>query len=87
LAFSTRDDTYRVKLPPGAKVVSAPLEVSHQSAFGAYSVSLEQKPGEVVVHSRLEVKATRIKPREYAAWKKFCADADQALSHRLILTR
>ena len=87
LAFSTRDDTYRIKLPAGAKVVSAPPEVNHQSAFGAYSVSVEQKPGEVIVHSRLEVKATRIKPREYNAWKKFCADADQALSHRLIVTR
>ncbi|HEY6727685.1 MAG TPA: DUF3857 and transglutaminase domain-containing protein, partial [Polyangiaceae bacterium] len=87
LAFSTRDDTYRIKLPAGAKVVSAPPDVSHQSAFGAFSVKLEQKPGEVIVHSRLEVKATRIKPRDYNAWKKFCADADQALSPRLIVTR
>lgn len=87
LAFSTRDDTYHIKLPAGAKVITAPPEVNHRSAFGAYSVDVEQKPGEVIVKSRLEVKATRIKPSQYAAWKKFCADADQALSHRLTVSR
>ncbi len=87
LAFSTRDDTFHIKLPPGSKVVSAPPEVNQQSPFGAYSVEVEQKPGELIVKSRLEVKATRIEPNQYAAWKKFCAAADQALSHRLIVTR
>jgi cellulose synthase operon protein C len=87
LAFSTRDDTYRIKLPLGSKVISTPPSVREETEFGGYSISVEQKPGEVVVKSRLVVKADRIKPNQYPAWKKFCAAADQALSHRLIISR
>jgi tetratricopeptide (TPR) repeat protein/transglutaminase-like putative cysteine protease len=87
LAFSTRENTYRVRLPAGSKVVSAPPNVSKSTAFGSYSVKVEQKPGEVVVTSSLAVKASRIKPAEYSMWRQFCADADQAMAHRLIVSR
>jgi hypothetical protein len=87
LAFSSRDDTYQVKLPAGSSVISAPPETKVETPFGAYSVSVQQQPGEIVVKSRLELKATRIKPAKYAAWRQFCAAADQALSHRLIISR
>jgi hypothetical protein len=68
-------------------VVSAPPNVSKSTAFGSYSVKVEQKPGEVVVTSSLAVKASRIKPAEYSKWRQFCADADQAMAHRLIVSR
>ena len=87
LAFSTRDDTYRIKLPPGSQVVSEPPAVNKEDRFGAYSIAVERKPGEVVIKSRLELRATRIEPSQYSAWKRFCAEVDQAFSHRLIVTR
>jgi tetratricopeptide (TPR) repeat protein/transglutaminase-like putative cysteine protease len=83
IAFTTLDDTYRVKLPPGAKLVSAPEDRSGSSAFGTYSVKVEQQKGEVVVRSKLQVKVSRVEPADYAAWKKFCEEADSAFSPRL----
>jgi hypothetical protein len=87
LAFSTRANTYRIRLPAGAKVISAPPNVSKRTPFGSYSVQVEHKPGEVVVTSRLSVEASRIEPREYPKWRQFCTDADQAMAHRLIVSR
>jgi tetratricopeptide (TPR) repeat protein len=83
IAFTTVDDTYRIKLPGGAKVVSAPESREGTSPFGSFSIKVEQGKGEIVVHSKLQVKASRIEPRDYQAWKRFCEDADSAFSPRL----
>jgi cellulose synthase operon protein C len=85
IAFTTIDDTYRIKLPGGAKVVSAPESREGTSPFGSFSIKVEQGKGEVVVRSKLQVKASRIEPRDYQAWKRFCEDADSAFSPRLVV--
>jgi cellulose synthase operon protein C len=85
LGFSTIDDTFTVKLPGGMKVVSAPPNTSADTPFGSYSVQVETQPGQVVIKSRVLLRTTRIRPKDYPAWKKFCAAADEALSRRLIL--
>ncbi len=85
LAFSTIDDTFTVKLPPGTKVLSAPPDASGDTPFGSYSVKVEQQSGQVVVRSRLAVKVQRITPAQYAAWRTFCGNADQALDARLVV--
>jgi cellulose synthase operon protein C len=85
LGFSTLDDTFVVKLPAGMKVASAPPNASADTPFGSYSVQVETQPGQVTVKSRLLLRTTRIRPADYAAWKKFCAAADQALSPRLVV--
>jgi tetratricopeptide (TPR) repeat protein/transglutaminase-like putative cysteine protease len=85
IAFTTIDDTYRIKLPPNAKVVSGPVERSASTPFGSFSVKVEQGRGEVIVKSRLEVKVSRVEPSDYKAWKRFCEDADSAFSPRLMV--
>ncbi len=85
LAYPTRNDTFVVKLPPGSKVVSAPPDVSGSTRFGSYSVKVEKQTGQVTVKSHLEVKVSRVTPSEYAAWKKFCAAVDRALTPRLVV--
>ncbi|RYZ07258.1 MAG: DUF3857 domain-containing protein [Myxococcales bacterium] len=85
VAFTTIDDTYRVKLPAGSKVVSAPVPVEKTTPFGAYSVKVEQAHGEVVVKSKLSIKVPRIDPSDYQAWKRFCEEADSAFSPRLLV--
>jgi tetratricopeptide (TPR) repeat protein len=85
IAFTTLDDVYRIKLPPGAKVVSSPEDRAASSAFGSYSVKVEQQKNEIVVRSKLQVKVSRIEPADYAAWKRFCEQADSALSPRLLV--
>jgi hypothetical protein len=85
LGFTTIDDTYVVKLPPGMKVTSVPTDKKGVTAFGRYLVDVEQQPGQVTIKSRLEIKASRIRPSEYDAWKKFCAEVDRALSPELVV--
>jgi tetratricopeptide (TPR) repeat protein/transglutaminase-like putative cysteine protease len=85
IAFTTLEDTFRIKLPQGAKVISSPPNAEASSPFGSYSVKVEQGRGEVLVKSRLSVTAARIEPEKYAAWKAFCQAADVALSPRLLV--
>jgi tetratricopeptide (TPR) repeat protein len=85
IAFTTIDDVYRVKLPPGGKIASLPDERANTSPFGSYSLKVEQAHGEVVVRSKLQVKVSRIEPADYKAWKRFCEEADSAFSARLLV--
>ncbi len=83
--FSTRDDTFVVKLPPGARVVSAPRPVRVDTPFGSYSIEVDQKGRRVEVRTRLSLKVDRVTVAQYPAWKRFCAQVDQALGHRLVI--
>lgn len=84
-SFSTIDDTFVVKLPPGAKVKSTPNTAEGSSPFGSYKVEASVQGGQVTVKSRVEVSATRITPKQYPAFKKFCEDVDRALAGRLVV--
>ncbi|MCA9600261.1 MAG: DUF3857 domain-containing protein [Myxococcales bacterium] len=81
--FSTQEDTFVLKLPAGMKLTSAPPEKNVDTPFGSFSVKVSEEPGQITVKSRLAVKVMRIHPKDYAAWKKFCADADSALTPRV----
>jgi len=85
IAFTTLDDTYRIKLPAGAKVISLPQATEGNSPFGSFSVKVDVLRGEVVVRSRLAIQASRIEPKDYPAWKRFCEAADSAFSPRLLV--
>jgi tetratricopeptide (TPR) repeat protein/transglutaminase-like putative cysteine protease len=85
IAFSELRDTFVVDLPAGIKVVSAPETKNGDSRFGWYSVVVEQQPDKVTVKSRLGLKVTRVVPKDYAAFKAFCAEADRALGARLVV--
>jgi cellulose synthase operon protein C len=85
LAFTELRDTYVVDLPPGARVVSAPESKEGNSDFGSYSVAFEKQGDKVRVKSRLGIKVPRVKPAEYPAFKRFCEEADRALSPRLVI--
>jgi hypothetical protein len=85
LAFSTLEDLYTVKLPPGSKVISAPINASQDGPFGSYSVNVQTDHDQVTVSSRISVKVDRVTPKDYPAWKSFCEAADRALSPRLVI--
>jgi cellulose synthase operon protein C len=84
--FSSRKEKVTVKLPPGAKVDIAPPHTTHDSRFGSFSVHVEQEGQTVVVTSALSLKVDRVKPKDYADFRKFCVAADQAMGHRLVVT-
>jgi len=83
LAIPGVEETFVVTLPAGTPLLGAPPEASGSGPFGSYSVSVERRANEVTVKSRLLVRATRIKPADYAAWRRFCDEVDRAFSPRL----
>jgi tetratricopeptide (TPR) repeat protein/transglutaminase-like putative cysteine protease len=83
--LGTLDDTFTVKIPAGMRIVSAPPETKKDGPFGSYSVTVERDAGKVVVRSRLVMKVLTVLPEQYAAFKQFCADADSAMTPRLVL--
>jgi hypothetical protein len=85
LAFSELRDTFTIELPAGMKVVSAPDPANGDSRFGWYSVAVEKQTDKITVKSRLGLKVTRVAPKDYAAFKAFCVEADRALGARLLV--
>lgn len=84
--FSTRKETVTLKLPPGARIDAMPPESSHESRFGSYSVKVERQGQTITVESSLSLSVDRVTPKDYTAFRNFCVMADQALSHRLVVT-
>jgi tetratricopeptide (TPR) repeat protein/transglutaminase-like putative cysteine protease len=84
LGFSTIDDTFVIKLPPGMKMKSGPQAASGTSQFGSYKVEVTEQAGQVTVKSRVELTAARVKPAQYPAFKAFCEAVDRALGTRLV---
>jgi hypothetical protein len=67
-------------------VVAGPPDASGSGRFGSYSVKTTQDGREVVITSRLALEVTRIAPADYPAFRKFCQEVDQAMSHRLLVS-
>jgi hypothetical protein len=85
LGFSNIDDTVVIKLPPGYRVVTAPEAASIVGPFGTFSLKVERQPGTFTARTKLSITATRITPKEYAAWRRFCGEVDRAMSPRLVI--
>jgi hypothetical protein len=86
VSFSTVEDAFVVKLPPGRKVESAPPSSKGSSRFGSYSVDVHQEAGQVTVKSVVKLRTGRVSPKQYPAFKKFCEDVDRALGGRLVVS-
>ena len=80
-------DERTIKLPAGMKVESAPDPVHLDTPFGKVDLTVESQAGKVVVKSRIALTKSRISPSEYAAFRKFCQSADDALDEKLVLSR
>jgi tetratricopeptide (TPR) repeat protein len=85
VAFSELRDTFTIELPAGTKVVSAPEPANGDSRFGWYSVAVEKQADKITVKSRIGLKVARVAPKDYAAFKAFCVEADRALGARLLV--
>jgi transglutaminase-like putative cysteine protease len=85
VGFSSRTERTRVRLPAGAQVVAGPPDAQASSRFGSYAVQTTRDGKDVVVESRLSLDVTRVPPADYAAFRKFCQEVDQAMSHRLLV--
>jgi tetratricopeptide (TPR) repeat protein len=82
---STTDNDWTIKLPAGARVMSAPKPVEVASPFGKFVLSVEQSGGAVHVTSSLAITRLRIPVAEYPALRAWCEQVDRALSQRLVV--
>ncbi|HSC87388.1 MAG TPA: DUF3857 domain-containing protein [Polyangiaceae bacterium] len=83
--FSTRREETEVELPAGYEVEASPPNVERTTRFGSFGVVYEKQGRKVTVKSHLSLTVDRVRPDDYQEFRKFCAEADQALSHRLLL--
>lgn len=83
----TRTDTFAVKLPAGFRVTSAPKDVTLTSPFGNFSLHSQIQANQVVVTTTIQLLAERVAPRDYKAFREFCASVDKALEPRLQIGR
>lgn len=83
--IGTLDNVFVIRLPAGVKVKSLPPSAKGETRFGSYSVGIEEQQGKIVVHSRLTIRVFDVTPNDYAAWRAFCAEADAALTPRLVV--
>ncbi len=78
-------DTFVVDLPPGAKLVSQPETTKLEGPFGWVTINVEKQGDHVTVKTRVGMRVQRVVPADYPAFKRFCEDADRALSARLVV--
>ncbi len=82
----TQVDDWSVRLPPGAKVKSAPSSARGTSPFGRYEVAVESAATSLHVKTTVTLTRTRIAPSEYAAFRAWCEEVDRALGLRATVT-
>jgi transglutaminase-like putative cysteine protease len=87
LSVPARQDTFSVRLPPGYRVTAAPRDVAIESQFGNFWIRSESAAGKISVKTYVAFTKKRIKPQEYAAFRKFCTEIDRALEPRLQIGR
>jgi hypothetical protein len=85
-ALSTQENETVVKLPPGAKVLSAPRAAGGQSPFGFYKVDVETTGNVVRVKTTVAITRPRIGVAEYGAFRAFCEQADRELGQSMTFT-
>lgn len=78
----TQVDDWTVRLPPGAKVKSAPQASKGSSPFGSYEVDVESSAGALHVKTMVTLAKTRILASEYPAFRAWCEQVDRALGQR-----
>ena len=84
-AFPALEEDFEIALPPGYEVRSLPPSTRGSSPFGSYAIDARQEGGKVFVSNRLALAVSRVKPEQYAEFRKFCQAADAAFEPRLVL--
>ncbi len=78
----TERDEWSVHLPAGSRVTSAPVSASGASAFGMYSLVVEQGPDSIRVDTTVALTKTRVPAGEYPEFRRWCELVDNALGQR-----
>ena len=78
----TQEDDWTVRLPPGARVRSAPSSSNGSGPFGAFSVAVTNSATSLHVKTTVSLTKTRVADDEYPAFRSWCEQVDRALGAR-----
>jgi tetratricopeptide (TPR) repeat protein len=81
----TQQDDWTVRLPPGAKLKSAPVSAQGSSPFGTYAVDVTADSTSLHVKTTVTLAKTRVTAEEYAAFRAWCEQVDRALGQRAMV--
>jgi transglutaminase-like putative cysteine protease len=82
----TEQDDWTVRLPPGARVISAPVPEKGSSPFGSFAVDAEATGGILHVRTTVTLDRTRVTSSEYPAFRAWCARVDSVLGARAMVS-
>ena len=74
-----------VRLPRGAQAAQVPEGGTAESPFGKLAMTVERSAGQVQMRTEFELRRDRLRPGEYAAFRRWVEEVDQILRQRLIL--
>jgi transglutaminase-like putative cysteine protease len=74
----TTEEELRVTLPRNAEVGRLPAPRRIATDFGSAQLSYELRGRELLIHTEVQFRETRIAPEEYAAFRDFCAEVERA---------
>ena len=81
----TTQETFSIRLPPGAVLKGAPGDTSIKSPFGAFTLQVEAREGgPVEVRATLQIDAHRVEAADYAALRAWLGDVDRVLSTPIV---
>jgi tetratricopeptide (TPR) repeat protein len=73
--------------PAGYVVARMPEPKALESRFGSFTMNVSQKSGEAHVETRLVLAVNRVSPADYAEFRRFIEQADEALRARVAFAK
>jgi len=85
LGDETRTDSHiTLTLPPGARArLSKPVYL--QAPLSTFSLSATQKGNRLILEKNLHVKAGRVQPKDYPAFRDFCQQVDRKDTEEIVI--
>lgn len=82
----SREEVWEIRIPAGMKASALPKATKVETPFGTFVLEVEKKSNQVVlVTTNLTLEQARIRPGQYAAWRRFCQAVDAAAGPVLVV--
>ena len=78
-----RTQEIKILLPANARVLSSPNVSQRQTRFGELTLQYQQNGRELTLRSTVRLSATRVQPSEYAEFRGFWREVDNALRQQV----
>ncbi len=82
----TTEEEIHFTLPDGAKLQDLPENLRYDTPFGTAMIRYERRGRDLVIATSVQFRKLRIAPSEYAAFREFCTNVEDAF-HRDIRVR